>query len=49
MAKKVSTAEELKIERPLKAKLTVKESLKRMAEFSKRKKRFVATVREDKN
>ena len=49
MAKKASKAEELKIERPLKAKLTAKESLKRMTEFPKRKEQFIATVRENKN
>lgn len=39
----------LRIERPKRAKLTPKEALKRMQDFSKRKDQFIAAVREGKN
>jgi hypothetical protein len=48
MAKQLKEVKELKIERPQPARLSAKESLKRMKEFSKRKEKFVATVRESK-
>ncbi len=41
--------EELKIQRPERAKLSEQESLKRMQEFSKRKEKFIAAVRKGKN
>ena len=43
--KKVKRVEELKIERPERMKLSERETLKRMHEFSKRKEKFIATVR----
>jgi hypothetical protein len=49
VAKKREEIKELKIERPKRAKLTAKESLKRMQEFAKRKEKFIAAVREGKN
>jgi hypothetical protein len=49
MAKRLKDIKEIKIERPQRAKLTAKESLKRMQEFEKRKEKFIATVREGKN
>src|SRR5207247_6222909 len=42
--KKQQKISELKIERPKRANLSAKESLKRMREFSKRKEKFVAAV-----
>jgi hypothetical protein len=41
--------EELKIERPPRAKLTPEESLKRMEEFPKRRDKFIAAVRKGKS
>ncbi|MEW6211381.1 MAG: hypothetical protein AB1631_23650 [Acidobacteriota bacterium] len=49
MAKGLKDIKEIKIERPQRAKLTAKESLKRMQEFEKRKEKFIATVREVRN
>lgn len=49
MAKKANKPEELKIERPRKAKLATKESMKRMTAFPRRRQHFIATVRENKN
>ncbi len=49
MTKRLKEIKELKIERPPKARLSAKESLKRMQEFAKRKERFIATVRESRN
>ncbi len=49
MAKKKQRSYELKIERPKPAKLSAKESLKRMQGFSKRKGQFIAAIREGKN
>lgn len=49
MAKRLKDIKDIKIERPQRAKLTAKESLKRMQEFAKRKEKFIATVREGKN
>ena len=40
---------EVKIERPRNAKLSTEESLKRMKNFTKRKEKFIATIRESKN
>ncbi len=43
--KKLKTIRELKIERPPRAKVSEKDALKRMKDFSKRKEQFVATIR----
>jgi hypothetical protein len=48
MAKKQKPSKSLKIERPEHAKLSAKESLKRLEEFTKRKEQFVAAVRKGK-
>jgi len=45
--KKRDQVRELKIQRPKRAKLSAKESLKRLEGFSKRKEKFIASVRED--
>jgi hypothetical protein len=49
MTCKLKDLRELKIERPPRLKLSVKESLKRTQEFEKRKEQFIATVRKGKN
>ena len=49
MARRMKEIKEIKIERPLRAKLTAKESLKRMEEFPKRREKFIATIRKGKN
>ena len=41
--------EEIKIERPERARLSAEESIKRTKEFDKRKEKFIATVRQGKN
>ncbi len=46
MTKKAKVIKEIKIERPERAKLSAEESLKRMKDFSKRKEKFVASIRE---
>jgi hypothetical protein len=43
--KRAKEIKELKIERPPRAKVSEKEALKRMKEFSKRKEQFLATAR----
>ncbi len=48
MAKKQKKITELKIERPAQAKLSPKESLKRMQDFAQRKEPFVAAIRKGK-
>ena len=48
MAKTQEEVQELKIQRPAKAKLTPEESLKRVQEFKERKEQFVAAVRKSK-
>jgi len=48
MAKRLKDLKELKIERPLRVKLSAKESLKRTQEFDKRKERFIAAIRKSK-
>ena len=45
MAKRMKDIKELKIERPPRAKVSAKQALKKMKEFSKRKEPFVAAVR----
>jgi hypothetical protein len=49
MAKRLKDLKELRIERPPKAKLSAKESLKRTEDFDKRKERFIAAIRKDKS
>lgn len=49
MAKRLKDLKELKIERPPRVKLSVKESLKRTQEFDKRKEQFIAAVRKGKS
>ena len=49
MAKRLKDVKEIKIERPQRAKLSAKETLKRMREFPKRKEKFIAAVREGKD
>jgi hypothetical protein len=49
MAKGLKDLKEVKIERPMKIKLSVKESLKRTQEFNKRREQFVAAVRKGKS
>ena len=44
MVKKQNKIKELKIERPKRVKLSAKESLKRMQEFSKRKEKFIGAA-----
>jgi hypothetical protein len=48
VARKRKEVKELKIERPGRARLSAKEPLKRMQEFSKRKEKFIAAIREGK-
>ena len=48
MTKKIK-AQELKVERPKRAKLTEEETLRRMEAFDERKEKFVAAVRKGKN
>jgi hypothetical protein len=48
MAKKQKPAENLRVKRPERAKLSAKESLKRLQEFPKRKEQFVAAIRKGK-
>jgi hypothetical protein len=43
--RKAKSVDEVKIDRSRRAVITRKEALKRMKEFSKRKERFIATVR----
>ena len=43
--KKLKAVKEIKVERPPRARVTEKEALKRMKEFSKRKEQFLATAR----
>ncbi len=49
MARRLKDLKEVKIERPPRAKLSAKESLKRTQDFDKRKEQFVATVRKGKS
>jgi len=49
MAKRLKDVRELKISRPPRAKVSAKEAVKRMEEFSKRKEDFVAAVRKGSN
>ena len=47
--KKLKAVQELKVQRPPRARVTEKEALKRMKEFSKRKENFLATARTGKS
>ena len=49
MTKKAKVIKEIKIERPERMKLSAEESLKRMKDFSKRKEKFIAGIRQGKN
>lgn len=49
MPKKAQAVEEVRIERPERARLTSKESLKRVQEFYKRKEKFIASIRKGKD
>jgi hypothetical protein len=49
MAKKTEEIEEIRTERPRRAKLSAEESLQRMKDFPKRKEEFVAAVRKGKD
>lgn len=49
MRRKTEGILELRIERPKRANLSAADSLKRMKEFSKRREKFIATVRKGKN
>lgn len=49
MAKKLKDVQELKIERPKRAKLSEEETLKRMEAFNERKEKFIASVRKGKS
>ena len=47
--KRAKDVKELKVERPPRAKVSEKEALKQMKEFSKRKEQFLATARTGKS
>jgi hypothetical protein len=47
--KRAKDIKELKVERPTRAKVSEKDALKRMKEFSKRKEQFLATARTGKS
>lgn len=47
--KKVKAVKELRVERPARTIVSLKEALKRMAEFPKRKAQFLATARTGKS
>ena len=47
--KRAKDIKELKVERPPRAKVSEKDALKRMKEFSRRKERFLATARTGKS
>jgi hypothetical protein len=49
LMRKAKSTSEAKIDRPRRAVITRKEALKRMKELSKRKERFIATVRTSKS
>ncbi|GEM_PF-3271397 len=50
MSNKLKVVKELKIERPPRAEVTEQQAIKRMKEFvEKRKEKFIASVRENKN
>jgi hypothetical protein len=45
MAKKLKQVQEVRTERPARAKLTPEESVRRMQEFPKRREKFIAAIR----
>lgn len=45
MAKRLKDVKDLKIQRPGRARVDTKDTVRRMKEFSKRKEQFVASVR----
>jgi hypothetical protein len=47
--KKLETSKQIKVERPRRVMVSKEEALKRMKEFAKRKERFLATARANKN
>lgn len=47
--KKLKAVRELRVQRPPRARVTEKEALRRMKEFSKRKEKFLATARTGKS
>jgi len=47
--KRAKDIKEVKVERPRRAKVSEKEALKQMKEFSKRREKFIATVRAGKS
>ncbi len=49
MAKKLKDVQELKIERPKRAKLSEAETLKRMESFDERNEPFIASIRKGKD
>ena len=50
MSNKLKVVKELKVERPPRAEVTEQQAIKRMKEFSgKRKEKFIGSVRENKN
>jgi hypothetical protein len=49
MAKKQKEVQELKVQRPKRAKLSEEETLKRMEAFDERKEQFIASVRKGKS
>ena len=49
MAKRLKGINEIKIERPQRAKLSAEESLKRMRAFANRKEKLIAAIREGKS
>lgn len=48
MTKRVTEIEEVRIERPKRAKLSEEETLKRMEAFKERREKFIASVRKGK-
>jgi hypothetical protein len=49
MAKKQKEVQELKVQRPKRAKLSEEETLRRMEAFDERKEQFIASVRKGKS
>lgn len=49
VAKKLKEVQEVKVQRPKRAKLSEEETLKRMEAFDERREQFIATVRKGKS
>lgn len=49
MPKKTKDVQELKVQRPKRARLTEEETLRRMETFDERKEKFVASIRKGKS